>query len=346
MLISKVTRASLSNQITYLRPTKMAEVPEENWVHVASYLSLAEISATGVVSRLVLKSFESPSLPSRQVLDLGTMSSDNCAIVLRKCPHASSLRAVVVGGGLQLPSTFERLDLTFRRHQPSLPPALPLLRSLCLSNSLCDERCIETLRACSMPLLEELGLYNGWEIDDWTQCADIVSSFPALRRVAMPFAGGARSMRKSPNGREFDLTFNSLTKAFLPPITIVCANCGEAIFKNLSAYLVGPPTQNHITFELFTDQEPDASSVAFQNFDETQRNCRNNCHSERSLHLVARHFPGSPIDTRDFRYAVACGPDLAVVLSHDGRPLSSPLPSSSRNLPRLLRFFDYFHRTR
>jgi len=93
----------------------------------------------------------------------------------------------------------------------------------------------------------------------------------------------------------------------LPPVAdVVCATCGSVLFRNLRSYFLGGATQDHIRFELFTNQEPELVTRR-----DTRINCARNCHEADNRYLAAA--AGDYVETRDFKFAVACGPGLALL---------------------------------
>mmetsp|Transcript_26494 Transcript_26494/g.106073 ORF Transcript_26494/g.106073 Transcript_26494/m.106073 type:complete len:260 (-) Transcript_26494:399-1178(-) len=115
----------------------------------------------------------------------------------------------------------------------------------------------------------------------------------------------------------------------LPPVDVVCAKCDGVLFSRVAAFFAGPPTQSHIAFELYLDAPP-ASALA-PLAAPTQLNCARNCHAADGLFLVAGR--GDFIDTRGFRYAVACGPRLARLRMANGLYIDWLAQDSRRQRP-------------
>jgi len=145
--------------------------------------------------------------------------------------------------------------------------------------------------------------------------SDLLRACPRLETLVVPKSSQARQWRYSfpisqaLSSRNFRL--NSETSMFLPPVAVVCARCGAPLFDRLDSYVIGPGTQAHISFEVYTQERPHASVRGVDS--PRQLNCDRNCHSVDGLFLIAGR--GDFIDTRGFAFAVACGPDLAHLIA-------------------------------
>ena len=100
---------------------------------------------------------------------------------------------------------------------------------------------------------------------------------------------------------------NFATDALPAAIDILCGVCYTQLFRNVCRYVVHPPQQPHISYELHTDAPPISSSVTPMDGDPTRLQCARGCHP--TLWLVDG---GSGHVTRLLgkRYAVACGPPV------------------------------------
>lgn len=139
----------------------------------------------------------------------------------------------------------------------------------------------------------------------------LVRTHPALRRLSMPGAPGARHLDRRAGGDDAwrdNLRVNALSGDLLPPLKVSCGLCGATLYDRVDACLLGPGTQRHIAFELYVDDEPCATTTA--QGAPTRRTCANRCHATRNQFLLAGR--GGCVSTRGFKWAVACGPGLAV----------------------------------
>jgi hypothetical protein len=94
---------------------------------------------------------------------------------------------------------------------------------------------------------------------------------------------------------------------FLRAIDVRCGVCRRVLYAKLRAYVVHPPQQRHITYELHTDQQPIRTAVKELDGDPTRLQCIHGCHDDAGLWLVdggsghVAHLLGKP-------FAIACGP--------------------------------------
>ncbi|KAH8063230.1 hypothetical protein JL722_2393 [Aureococcus anophagefferens] len=169
--------------------------------------------------------------------------------------------------------------------------------------------------ASPLPALEDL-LLGGWR-ELWNLKArprgdppiqSVISSLPSLRRFSLPGAPGARHVDRRARPWRAGLRLNALSPRLLPPLRLSCGLCGAVLYERLDACFLGPGTQPHIAFELFTDADPDAGAAAVEGA-ATRRNCRRRCHAARWQFLLAGR--GDSVNTRGFKWAVACGAGLA-----------------------------------
>ena len=176
--------------------------------------------------------------------------------------------------------------------------------------------------ASPLPALENL-LLGGWR-ELWNLKArprgdppiqSVVASLPSLRRFSLPGAPGARHVDRRARPWRAGLRLNALSPRLLPPLRLSCGLCGAVLYDRLDACFLGPGTQPHIAFELFTDADPDAGAAAVEGA-ATRRNCRRRCHAARWQFLLAGR--GDSVNTRGFKWAVACGAGLAVCAPADG----------------------------
>ena len=102
------------------------------------------------------------------------------------------------------------------------------------------------------------------------------------------------------------LRINLLDDAALPEaVDVLCGLCGDALWTDLRSFTAAPPTQPHISLELYTNVTPDAQATSFLNGDDRCLNCRRNCHAPSQLYLVDA---GSGIVAlHGWRYGIAIG---------------------------------------
>eukprot|EP00002_Diphylleia_rotans_P035764 TRINITY_DN7837_c0_g1_i2.p1 TRINITY_DN7837_c0_g1~~TRINITY_DN7837_c0_g1_i2.p1 ORF type:complete len:146 (-),score=24.79 TRINITY_DN7837_c0_g1_i2:177-614(-) len=97
-----------------------------------------------------------------------------------------------------------------------------------------------------------------------------------------------------------------------PMVDIVCGVCKAMLYKKLSEYSLFPPSQKHITVELFTNIAPLMENVSFPYNEDTARiACKNRCHTPQQYWLID-HGSGY-VNRRAHLYAVAVGPGLAEI---------------------------------
>ena len=97
----------------------------------------------------------------------------------------------------------------------------------------------------------------------------------------------------------------------IPCGRLSCGACGQVLYETLGrGFLRGAPTQPHISYELFTDEEPSGATRPLIPGDASRRmlNCARGCHASRDLFLLAG--AGGSVDTKGFRYGIAVGPGL------------------------------------
>lgn len=127
--------------------------------------------------------------------------------------------------------------------------------------------------------------------------------------------------------------------ALAEAIDLRCAVCGTVLFGGVTKYLIHPPQQPHISYEIHTDQPPIAEHVrpmredgmgvaGVDALDETRLQCKQDCHPglwvvDAGSHHV-RHVLGH-------KYSIACGgprggyPPLAIA-TRAGTPMDATAP--------------------
>ena len=108
------------------------------------------------------------------------------------------------------------------------------------------------------------------------------------------------------------------------PLDIKCRLCGSTLYRRLSSYIVHPPQQPHITYELHTDVPPLAAATHAVDNDPTRLQCARRCHNQ--LWLVDGGS-GHVVHVCERKFAIACGP----ATSHGRRsypPLAVAVPAS------------------
>ena len=220
---------------------------------------------------------------------------------------------------LRLPPSLHTLSLHRGCNQPDAMlrhllrglPALPRLRCLDLRGIL-DERTLAGLRlldrtqgghaatslAVSLPALETLSvgfpLHSVLGAREGEQFLTAQAALaPRLRHV------GCRVSAEAASG--------SATGS-MGPLDVVCRCCGGALYERLDAYVVCPPQQGHITYEIHTDEPPLAAAVRADGADGSRLWCARSCQGH--LWLVDH---GSAFVRRVLgrKYAIACGPPVA-----------------------------------
>lgn len=95
----------------------------------------------------------------------------------------------------------------------------------------------------------------------------------------------------------------------LRPVCVTCAKCKAVIFKQMTRYWISAPSQNHISFEILTDEEPVEGGTSGSIWgDDVRLNCPNHCHPNQWLVDSGSQY----VDRHGFKYAIACGPELAL----------------------------------
>jgi len=95
------------------------------------------------------------------------------------------------------------------------------------------------------------------------------------------------------------------------PIDVYCAKCNTILFKNLTKYMLGPPSQPHLDCELYTDSAPTHTKIVGRG----KMNCENNCHP--GLWLI--DSGSGIIRLQKFKFAMACGPTFVLFKQVDER---------------------------
>ena len=94
------------------------------------------------------------------------------------------------------------------------------------------------------------------------------------------------------------------------------------LYERLDAYVVHPPQQQHISYEIHTDEPPLAAAVAADGTDDSRLWCARSCQGQ--LWLVD-HGSGFVRHVLGRKYAIACGPQRG------GRPaLAMAIPARLR----------------
>ena len=94
----------------------------------------------------------------------------------------------------------------------------------------------------------------------------------------------------------------------VPVGSLRCGICDQELWPRGAAapFLRGPPTQMHISYELYTDVEP---TGAVRERRPGMLNCARNCHAREGKFLIAAGNNGF-VNTHGYRYAVAIGRGL------------------------------------
>ena len=90
----------------------------------------------------------------------------------------------------------------------------------------------------------------------------------------------------------------------LTPLRIECGMCNRVLYEALDDYMIAPPQQPHIGYEIYTKCPPVATAVAPTEGDDTRLQCAGRCHDR--LWLID-HGSGI-VDRCERPYAIACGP--------------------------------------
>ena len=70
----------------------------------------------------------------------------------------------------------------------------------------------------------------------------------------------------------------SIAATDLVAVDIACRLCHSVLYEGLISYLLHPPQQGHISYELHTDVPPIEEAVSAVGGDETRLQCRRGCH--------------------------------------------------------------------
>ena len=89
------------------------------------------------------------------------------------------------------------------------------------------------------------------------------------------------------------------------PLDVHCRLCGTAFYKNLTEYIVHPPQQQHISYELHTNVAPIAAATHAVDGDDTRLQCARRCHERLWLVDAGSGYVTHLVDKR---FAIACGP--------------------------------------
>ena len=135
---------------------------------------------------------------------------------------------------------------------------------------------------------------------------------PLLERLAVGFHSwsafgirdGAHYLKSQCAAAPRLRTIGCLTPASdLVPIDVHCGVCGTCIYSHLTEYVVHPPQQPHISYELYTDAAPLAASVrGYDGWDQQRLTCVNQC--QGALWLVDGDS-GYVHHVLDKKYAIA-----------------------------------------
>jgi len=90
----------------------------------------------------------------------------------------------------------------------------------------------------------------------------------------------------------------------LEPINVICGRCKTFLYANLDKYYIGPPSQGHLSSELFTNQDPIQTEIYSTDKAATKINCKKNCHKGQWLIDAGTGY----INRKGYNYALACGP--------------------------------------
>ena len=238
--------------------------------------------------------------PQLQALDLSHCFVSNAGSVARLA--------------LRLPPTLHTLSLHHGCNQPDAMlrqllrglPALPRLRCLDLRGIL-DERTLAGLRLLdrtqgghaatslpvSLPALETLSV--GFQLHSVLGAREGVQFLTAQAALAPKLRHvGCRVAAEAAWGG-------------MGPVDVVCRCCGGALYERLDAYVVHPPQQQHISYEIHTDEPPLAAAVKADGADDSRLWCARSCQGQ--LWLVD-HGSGFVRRVLGRKYAIACGPPV------------------------------------
>ena len=215
---------------------------------------------------------------------------------------------------LRLPPTLHTLSLHHNCNQPDAMlrqllrglPALPQL--LCLDlRGILDERTLAGLRLLdrkqgghaatalpvSLPALETLSV--GFHLHSMLGAREGVQLLTAQAALAPRLRHvGCRVAAEAAWGG-------------MGPVDIVCRCCGGTLYERLDAYVVHPPQQQHISYEIHTDEPPLAAAVRAEGDDDSRLWCARSCQGQ--LWLVD-HGSGFVRRVLGRKYAIACGPPV------------------------------------
>ncbi|KAJ1452630.1 hypothetical protein M885DRAFT_526191 [Pelagophyceae sp. CCMP2097] len=315
-----------------------AALPESVWSVALSFAELREVETSARCSKLLFDAASAPWLPCRLRLcvhgpisgllqrcpllkhaegdvcafDLSTSGAKHLETLAPRCQDAApiALLLAAVAGGL-FPK-LRTLDVAATRHREAPQGSGG---GMALNGLAMRMPWFATLGA-GAPFLRSLRLtfvepFASFHVDRLLQSCpvlqDIVLSGPFHFRVRRP-----RHFRENTR-------LNVLSHVRPPALRVRCGLCGAVIYANLKSYTVGPRTQRHISFEIYTDQTPTSSTDSPMGSPNAPRrlNCANACHAARDKFLVAER--GGAINTLDFRWALACGEGLAVVSRLDAK---------------------------
>lgn len=323
-------------------PAEPVPLPESVWFDVFGFASLADVLRGACASTLLFRASAHGSLPARSEVRISDLAlgDTTCAGLVGVCPNLQVLETRIAwfrGGkalGHALGTTMLRrlrLEMTasgweLTKYWDCVHGIVAALGSgsckslealgLCLEPGPGDDLLLQLCghnEQSPMPLLRELSLWNWRHVRHKRTVARVLRTFRTLQVCAMPGCIGARHLAWRVG--DFPLRLNALTGDLLPPLRVECSLCGAPLYDRLDKFLVGPPTQNHIGFEIYTHQPPDRDSVTPVHSLATRLNCKNNCHSAFGLFLVAGH--GDFVDTRGLPWALACGGHLARIKVSD-----------------------------
>lgn len=101
------------------------------------------------------------------------------------------------------------------------------------------------------------------------------------------------------------LRINNFDEKELPEhVDVYCDICKIVLWKSISRYVVGPPSQPQLMCELYTNEEPIWDNTCIHQSGNTlKRNCKKNCH--KNLWLI--DCGSGDINLRSMKYAIAVG---------------------------------------
>ena len=127
------------------------------------------------------------------------------------------------------------------------------------------------------------------------------------RRAANTHGGSAACLLREIMGRAPRLRAVGchVPASLLQPVNVHCRVCGAALYTDLGLHVVHPPQQQHISYEVYTDESPQKAVPSLDSGeDETRLQCPARCLGRMWL---IDHGSGF-VDRCGFAYAVACGP--------------------------------------